>query len=745
MLFADVIIDISVKSLDRPFQYIVPPEWADDILIGSQVEIPFGQGNRMLTGYVIGLSGESAYDMSKTKEIHSVVKKGVVAESHLLSLAYWLKITYGSTMSDAIRAVMPVKREIQEKVSRDICPQVSRDELLEKRNEFDRKHNVARVRLLDELLALSPEEFERGLDYDIARNNCKVSATVINGLVNMGILSVQSARKFRNPVSGRECDDERHKLNTWQAEIVDSITDDYLAGIRKTYLIHGVTGSGKTEIYMNIIERVVESGKQVIMLIPEIALTFQTMQRFYGRFGDRVSIMHSRLSAGERYDQYVRAKKGDIDIMIGPRSALFTPFERLGLIVVDEEHETSYQSEQPPKYNARHVAVHRAELLGASVVLGSATPSVESYYHAMCGEYKLFTLRERAGNASLPDVEIVDLRKELAEKNYSVFSRNLQEKIENCLKNKEQIMLFINRRGYAGFVSCRSCGNVLGCPHCSVALKPHKKNGKVSVLKCHYCGYEEIMPENCPECASKYIGVFGLGTQQVEEMLYKRFPGVRVLRMDADTTKGKEGHEKILKQFASGDADVMLGTQMIIKGHDFPNVTLVGVLAADLSLNQNDYSAAERTYQMLSQAAGRAGRGNKHGNVVFQTYQPEHYSVVCAAEKDYVKFYKREINVREMLQYPPISHILGVLVLSGDSDMADKTAEKLAELMHDFEEITVLGPVEAPIAKAKDIYRRMIYGKAKDGELLQSVKYGLETYISQHVSRREVSVQFQRC
>lgn len=742
MIFADVIIDISVKSLDRPFQYIVAPEMEEEIEIGSLVKIPFGMGNRIMRGYVIGLSGEALFDISRMKSIIEVEKQGVVAESHLLSLAYWIKENYGSTMNDAIKAVMPVKREVKELVKRTIYPNVSREEMTDARNEFEKKHNSARVRLLNELLC-SDKNFRDGIDYSYALKNLKVSSSVINGLKDKKLIIVDSVSEYRNPIGNQSGDDDRHVLNQGQKHIVDSVMKDYVSGIRKTYLIYGVTGSGKTEVYMNIIEKVLLLKKQVIMLIPEIALTYQTVSRFYKRFGNRVSVMHSKLSAGERYDQYTRARNGDIDVMIGPRSALFAPFQNLGLIVIDEEHETSYRSETPPKYHAREVAIKRASMTGASVILGSATPSVESYYNALNGKYELFTLEERAGGAKLPEVQIVDLREELAAHNYSIFSRSLKSLIEDRLERHEQIILFINRRGYAGFVSCRMCGKVIGCPHCSVSLKPHSIRGKVAQLKCHYCGYSEPMPTECPECHSKYIGTFGLGTQQVEEMARKTFVGARILRMDADTTSGKDGHENILKQFEEGEADILIGTQMIVKGHDFPNVTLVGILAADLSLNVGNYRASERTFQLLSQAAGRAGRAKKPGKVVMQTYQPEHYSITSAAAQNYEEFYEKEITTRQMLQYPPISNILGVLVLSVNEASADNLAQVLCNKMKIYEDVTVLGPTEASISKANDVYRRVVYGKCADYNILCSIKNQFEEYMKDNDKHKDCRLIFE--
>ena len=742
MLFADVIVDISAKSLDRPFQYRIPEKLEQEAVIGAPVVIPFGKGNRQIKGFIIGLSSTPKFAVEKTKSIIGIEKQGVAAESHLLSLAYWMKENYGATMNDAIKAVMPVRREIKEKVQRRIFSACSYEELEVLKKECEQKHYVAKVRLLDGLLQLK-NDLEGGLDYDRAVKELKVSSAVIKGLTEQGIIQVTSKRLYRNPLEAKCLQQDRKELNAQQQAIVTSFSDDYDQGIRKTYLIHGVTGSGKTEVYMNLIEHVLKMGQQAIVLIPEIALTFQTVNRFYGRFGDRVSVMHSRLSAGERYDQYLRAKRSEIQILIGPRSALFAPFPDLGLIVIDEEHETSYQSDSMPKYHAREVAVQRAKMLSASVVLGSASPSMEAYYRCQTGEYQLFRLTERAGNATLPTVQIADLREEMKAKNYSIFSRALQEKMEECLEKKEQIMLFINRRGYAGFVSCRSCGKAIECDSCSVSMKPHEYHGKVTLLKCHYCGAQKPMPAVCPHCGSKYIGTFGLGTQQVEDMVRKRFSKARVLRMDADTTAGKEGHSKILETFSSGRADILVGTQMIVKGHDFPNVTLVGVLAADLSMNTGDYRAAERTFELLLQAAGRAGRAEKQGNVVIQTYQPEHYSIVCAADGDYERFYRQEIAVRQMLHYPPISNILEVLVFCKEQEKAVALSEVLCRKIQGKKDVFVLGPSDAAIAKLRDFYRRVFYIKSPDYKMLCMIKDAIEAFMREKEEYKDCSVTFQ--
>lgn len=746
MIFADIIIDVSVKELDKTFQYKVPEKMKDKAFIGAQVVIPFGKGNREITGFITGLSNVPKFAPEKTKEIKRILGQGVAAESNLLALAWWMKENYGTTMNQCIRTVLPVKKEIKEKVNKWVYPEKTKEELATVRTLFEKKHFSAKVRVLDGLLE-DAHLFEEGISYTELVKKFGTTPGVLKGLEEQGLLSVMESRQYRNPLSV-EKEGEKKKggglsLNEEQEQIVRQFSEDYRAGVRKSYLIHGVTGSGKTEVYMNLMETVLSEGKQVIVLIPEIALTFQTVQRFYGRFGNHVSFIHSRLSDGERYDQFERARTGEIKIMVGPRSALFTPFGNLGLIIMDEEHEPSYQSENPPKYHAREVALKRAEMECASVVFGSATPSLETYQRCMTGECTLFTMKKRAVlHAELPEVTIVDLREEFAAKNYSVFSRLLQEKIEERLKKREQIMLFLNRRGYAGFVSCRKCGQAIECENCSVSMKAHEVRGRVSLLKCHYCGAEKPMPETCPACGSKYIGTFGIGTQQVEEMLKQRFPTAGVLRMDADTTGGKEGHERILRAFLEKEADILLGTQMIVKGHDFPEVTLVGVLAADLSLNGEDYRAAERTFALLSQAAGRAGRAGKKGEVIFQTYQPEHYSIVNAAQGDYGNFFRQEIAIRQLLQYPPISNILEVMVYSENRTHAEEFSLHIKEKTGSREMVTVLGPSDASIFRLKNTYRRVLYVKSPEYQKLCEIKDELEELIKQMTEYQDCRLVF---
>ena len=597
--YADVIIDISHEKVDRTFQYKIPEALRETVLVGTSVMVPFGRGNRLTAGYVVEITDQAEFDEEKMKEIYSLSKQKVSPSEDALKLAVFLKETYGSTMIAALKTVLPVKREVKAKEKKTIVRQMTGEEIRSLLAESIRKHQTGKTRFLAALTE------EKKLPYELVTGKLHIAPSTIKSLISQQVITVETESYYRNPVRLEAGGREEKKLSSEQQAIVDTVIADRDAGICKTYLIHGITGSGKTEVYLSLIEETVKRGRQCIMLIPEIALTYQTLLRFYKRFGDRVSVLNSSLSEGERYDQCERARKGEIDVIIGPRSALFVPFEKLGMIVIDEEHEPSYKSETMPRYHARETAEYLASLKGASLVLGSATPSLEAYSRAKKGEYELFTLTRRLTGGSLADVSVVDLRKELKEGNRSIFSRKLQELIEDRLSRKEQIMLFLNRRGYAGFVSCRSCGLVMKCPHCDVSLSQHRGG----TLVCHYCGYEMQEPKKCPSCGSPYILGFKAGTQQIEDQIRKRFPGAGVLRMDADTTRRKGSYEEILSSFAGEEADILLGTQMIVKGHDFPKVTLMGVLAADLSLNDSDYHCGERTFQLLTQAAGRAGRG----------------------------------------------------------------------------------------------------------------------------------------
>lgn len=737
-LYANIIIDISHEKLDKTFQYKVPEKLQKELAVGMQVEVPFGNGNRKNTGYVVELSDTPEYDISRLKEIAGVVERGIPIESQLIALAGWMRQNYGATMNQALKTVLPIKRRAGEKKKRMVRLLLEQEQAEETLRLFEKKHHTARARLLSNLMEQSP------LPYEMVTGKLHMTAAVIRKMEEMGILRVEEQRAYRSPLGEMQRGVEKLVLNGQQQRAVDRIWDDFSGGRRQTYLLRGVTGSGKTAVYIEIIDRLVAIGRQAIVLIPEIALTYQTVLRFYQRFGERVSILNSKMSAGERYDQFVRAKNGELDVMIGPRSALFTPFANLGLIIIDEEHETSYKSETMPRYHARETAVERARMADASVLLGSATPSMESFYRAREGGYVLLELDQRIEEKPLPTCYTVDLREELRQGNRSILSEKLQELMEQRLQDHQQVMLFLNRRGLAGFVSCRACGHVMKCPHCDVSLS-HHNNGN---LVCHYCGYQERAPKICPECGSKYIGGFKAGTQKIEEIVRKRFPGARVLRMDFDTTRSKDGYEKILSAFSNQEADVLVGTQMIVKGHDFPNVTLVGVLAADLSLHMGDYHGPERTFQLITQAAGRAGRGKLPGEVVIQTYSPGHYAIELAAKQDYQKFYQAEIAYRKLMRYPPCGHMLVMLVASADEMTAMLSIEILAKKIQQSQEkgklsgLQMIGPADAAVAKLKDVYRRVLYFKHPKYQTLVRMKDVLEEFVNCHREFRNVTVQF---
>lgn len=733
-MYADVIVDITHEKLDKVFQYRISDTLKDRLCIGSEVIVPFGKGDRKIRGYVVGFSEKPDYAPEKIKPILEIDEKGMAIESRLVRLAAWMKEAYGGTMIQALKTVLPIKKKEQERTKRTLRLCLTEQEGKERLERYLEKNQKARARVLAALLD-SPE-----MDYGLAVKKLHVTASVVRALEDQGVLRVESEREYRNPKIKKREQNVPIRYTPEQQQAIEQFQREYLAGDYGTYLIHGVTGSGKTEVYMEMIRTVAAEGRQAIVLIPEIALTWQTVMRFYRIFGARVSVMHSRMSAGERYDQMQRAANGELDVMIGPRSALFTPFPNLGLIVIDEEHENSYKSEQVPRYHARETAIARAEMEHASVVLGSATPSMESYYRCQTREYRLIELKERVGNRPLPTVHTTDMREELAHGNRSIFSDLLREKIRDRLEKGQQTMLFINRRGYAGFVSCRSCGYVVKCPHCDVSLSAHR-NGK---LICHYCGYEEPMIKVCPSCGSRHVGGFKAGTQQIEDLVKREFPEARVLRMDMDTTKNKDGHERILSAFADGEADILVGTQMIVKGHDFPAVTLVGVLAADMSLYSSDYRSGERTFQLLVQAAGRAGRGSAPGEVVIQTYDPEHYSIKTAAKQDYQAFYREELEFRDRMGYPPVENMLAVLMLGEEENLLNTAAEYLKAYAERIggNYLEVIGPAVPYIGKVSDIYRKILYLKCPKYGMLIRVKNRLERYIKVNSGFQTLRIQF---
>ncbi len=736
--YANVIVEISADALDRPFTYRIPPDLAGRVVPGVRVKIPFR--TRKIFGYVTEVCAAADLPPERVRDILSVAVGDETSESRLVALAAWMSRTYGGRMLESLRTVFPIRRKISAVTVRYVY--LADREKVPAYIDRLSSRQMSRRRVLEALLAEDGQEAGRLMEAQEA------GPSILKGLEKDGVIIITPFERLRRltDLPGEVKNDE---LTPEQAEAVSKIRAEW-GQTKETengslpsrpVLLTGVTGSGKTLVYMELIADELAAGRQAIVLIPEIALTGQTVRRFVARFGDQVSFLHSRLSDGERYDQMRAAKSGRISVMVGPRSALFTPFPHLGIIVIDEEHEGSYRSERTPRYDARETAAERARLEGAHLLLGSATPSVESAFAAAQGTYFETKLAERYGGAHLPKTIIVDMRKEMLAGNRSIFSDELQSRLETVLANGDQAMLFLNRRGYEGCVSCRACGHIVKCPHCDVSLTLHN-DGK---LRCHYCGHEAARITVCPSCGSTLIGGLSIGTQKVEAMAAKTFPGARILRMDLDTTKGKEGHKKILTAFAAGEADILLGTQMIVKGHDFPNVTLVGALMADLSLAAPDFRSGERTYELLAQAVGRAGRGEKPGTAVIQTYQPDHYAIRCAAAQDYGLFFREEIAFRKLMGYPPCGRLLAVLGSSEDEELLTAAMgylRKYVARIDPADALRALGPAPQSVGKVRDRYRQVLYLRHERAEMLIRVRSMLERYIEVNRGFDKILVEF---
>ncbi len=740
--YAQVVIDITSPDLDRSFEYLVPEQLREKITPGMVVEVPFGKGSRSVTGYVTGLSDKCSFDPDRIKPLLGIRSDAAGGEEKLVALAAAMKDRYGCSMAQALRTVLPVRKKVKTAEKKFICLKVSMEEAAGALTVLKKKNQKARARLLEALME------EPSIPGELVRDKLNITPAVIRSLEEMGLVYTQTQVTLRMPVMPGEAgggEKPEGELSAQQRMVVESVLSDIERNGEGSCrcLLRGVTGSGKTRVYMELIEREVAKGKQAIVLIPEIALTWQTVMRFYRRFGERVSFIHSRLSQGERYDQFTAARDGKIDVMIGPRSALFTPFPNLGIIIIDEEQESAYQSEKMPCYHAREAALMRADMEGAALLLGSATPSMEAAYAARTGALRLLELNERIGHAVLPDVTVIDLKEEYKKGRRSLISRPLEEAVAQTLRAGDQAMLFLNRRGFAGFISCRSCGHVIKCPHCDVALSLHKSGS----LVCHYCGYSTPMTGTCPECGESFLRPMKAGTEQIEEEIRKLFPEARVLRMDLDTTRGKDGHAKILSAFAAHEADILVGTQMIVKGHDFPDVTLVGIVAADLSLYVPDFRSAERTFQLLTQAAGRAGRSEKKGRVIVQTYSPEHYAIRCAASQDDKAFYEEEIAVRSLGGYPPVGRMTAVHMSSEDEQQLARAALFLGKFARLAASRTggvlVLGPSDELISKIADQYRKVIYLKAQTRAALEEVRGRMEEYIAINEGFDPVQIQYE--
>ncbi len=721
MRFAEVIIDINHTEVDRVFTYRIPEELSGRLRVGMPVNVFFGNARAKRLAYITALKESCDFPEEKIKVIDSINTDAVSTEQQLVELAIWMHEHYGCTLRKALMTVMPVKNKMAQVFEKTIVlsANLSDDDVfLQKVEELGKKRRTAWVRLLKEL-----KRRKIMLWKDIVKE-LGIPASTVTKMQEDGLITLDAKVVHRGNVSEKQGTAKKN-LNAEQMAAVARFAGDYDNKKYFTYLLHGITGSGKTEVFIEMTRKVLESGRQVIVLVPEISLTYQTVRRLVNRFGDRVAIVNSKLSRGERFDQFLRATSHQADIMIGPRSALFTPFDDVGLIIIDEEHDGAYKNDNIPKFHTRDVAIKRAKISGASVVLASATPSVGSYKKAQSGEFRLLELKNRAvAGAILPKAHIVDMREELKSGNRSIFSRTLHELIAMRLEKKEQIMLFMNRRGFSHFISCRSCGEVIKCPHCDVSLTLHKDRR----LYCHYCGYHHDMPVQCPSCKSGYIAAFGVGTQKLEMLTKEEFRQAKVLRLDLDTSAGKHAGREILTAFAAKEADILIGTQMIVKGHDFPGVSLVGVMAADTSLYVPDYAATERTFQLLTQAAGRAGRSGLSGDVVIQTYSPEHYAIVNSATQNYRRFYERESQYRELAKYPPYISFMSVLLSSADEELLIRATGIYIEKVRKYYQtgLVYIAPVNAIIYKIKDYYRKQVFLKHPDYDILLQIKKNIE-------------------
>lgn len=726
--FAGVIINRLALSIDKIFDYQIPDDLIEKITVGSHVFVPFGRGKKLIDGYVLSLKSETDFD-GEVKKISSLVNDEPLFDSELLDIATHIKNTCFCSYISAIKTILPPgsgnKKKVNDKFIRGSVLNIPYDEafdVLENlRNRAPKQAQILELLIQNEFVADSDITFLTGASY-----------SAIKTLKEKGFVKTEVVESLRMPLDYDEIKPTKSpELNDEQKSAVNLITTAIKNNHRDTFLLHGITGSGKTEVFLNCIENTLALGKTAIVLVPEIALTPQMVTRFVSRFGKKIAVLHSALSLGERADEYKRIKRGEATVVVGARSAIFAPLKNIGVIVIDEEHETSYKAENAPTYHAKDVANFRAEQNNAVCILASATPSIESYFFAKCGKYKLLSLSHRATGANLPKIIVSDMRDELKSGNRSSIGGKLAHEIQENKKNNEQTILFLNRRGFSTFVSCRSCGFVAKCKNCDVTLTYHKNR---NTLSCHYCGYTIKKPSICPECESPYIKEFGAGTQKIEEELSSLFSDMSVIRMDLDTTGAKSSHQALLSRFSEEKTDILLGTQMVSKGLDFPNVTLVGVLAADQSLAIDDFRANERTFNLITQVCGRAGRGEKKGRAVIQTYMPENQTLTLAKNQDYVSFYNEEIEIRRELNFPPFCDIVSVLLTYDDEFALTKYAKSIAksikmvmtkELGDDFE---ILGPTQATIPKINQKYRQRIWIKCKMNEKTQQILLRLRAY-----------------
>lgn len=756
-MIAEILVDVKAKAVDRTFDYKVPTNLESIIEIGQRVKVPFGP--RFIMGYILNIKETSEFN--KLRNISSVMDLVPTLTKELILIGKELRITNTSPLVSIYQAMLPTALKSKYKkvlickdtnllpldlalkfnrfnellLTQDLDPYLKEIKLaitngvieLEYRiKQVNKEQYMKKIKLLDSTIPLRGikqkqiVELLEGTEIipkQELMQALNLSNATLKTLIEKGVIEEQSEETYREVESIYAVNDKTVILNHEQVIAYNAIKNSL--NKQEVFLLHGITGSGKTEIYLNIIEEVVHAGKEAIMLVPEISLTPMMVSRFKGRFGDDVALLHSRLSTGEKYDEWRKIRRKEVKVVVGARSAIFAPFENLGIIIIDEEHTESYKQETMPTYHAKDVAILRSKHYNIPLILGSATPSIDTFYKALNKEYTLLEIKNRANKTTLPEVYIEDMRYEFQAGNRSIFSRRLQELIEDRLKKNEQIILLLNRRGHSTFVMCRTCGEVIMCPNCDISLTYHDRINK---LKCHYCGHEEPNPTICPHCQSKHIRFMGIGTEKVEEYTRKVFKDAKIIRMDSDTTTTKNSHEKLLYEFETS-GDILIGTQMIAKGLDFPKVTLVGVLAADMSLNLPDYKAIEKTFQLLTQVSGRAGRHEKQGEVVIQTYNPDHYAIMYAKDHDYHSFFNTEMKIREISGYTPFFNITQIVLTDQDVRKVLKEGTKLVIKLRKLLEndTQVLGPVLPKIARINNYFRAQIIIKYKQSKVIDEV------------------------
>lgn len=794
--YAQVIVDVPTMQTDQPYTYLVPDEWQAVIECGMRVEVPFGEGNRHIQGFVTALPTELEESKLSLKSLIRVIDLAPVVNQELLQLADYMKDVTFSFKINCLQTMLPaaMKAAYQKKFvlldenhpvketyfsqsneidwdvieaagALTIFKRLREQSIVELRYLVKEKVNKKMIRYVKSLV--TPENyfvFKEQIRPNALRQHQlleqlkttpretvtfyrekELLSTHLKTAEKNGWLSFEEVESYRDPFANHDFPKTfPWQLNAEQQQAVSRILAAEAQGEATTFLLEGITGSGKTEVYLQSIAEILNKGKTAMMLVPEIALTPQMVQRFKSRFGKAVAVLHSGLSQGEKYDEWRKIERGEAQVVVGARSAVFAPLQKIGLIIIDEEHEATYKQEDTPRYHARDLAIWRSQYHHCPVILGSATPSLESRARAQKKRYELLYLTQRAHeNAQLPSVTIVDLKEEYAQKNTSTFSRLLQEKISNRLQQKEQIVLLLNRRGYSSFMMCRDCGYVLPCPNCDISLTLHMD---VKKMRCHYCGHQEKIPKKCPDCQGEKIRYYGTGTQKVEEELQALFPSSRILRMDVDTTRKKGAHEKILKAFEEQEADILLGTQMIAKGLDYPNITLVGVLNADTALNLPDFRSSERTFQLLTQVSGRAGRGAKPGEVIVQTFNPEHHSIVLAQAQDYEAFYQQEMILRHQSGYPPFYFTVKITISHPAEQVVAKKSYQIAEQLKNglSPQSRILGPTPSGIARIKNRYYYQIILKYKhEVHLHRMLREILETSQSEQRKNLYVSIDYE--